>query len=269
MDRLQALAKRFRDKQGGGGAAAPSHRREAPGEKRKVARLPYEEVRDALTRHPLVTTWALDAKRVFTCMVEQLAMLEGAQRPTRDTSWAAPKDAAGAPSECCPADGVLVATSDAYVCSACGACSGGRRIDLGDPYRYFAEDRYDGKSNPTHWSGVHKDEWGNERDEWDEAEQMMTVAFGGRACPGQLADVVALLRAYRSAYEHIAHRTAASAAAWILIENPDLKTDHSVRERAPPVAPFACARCPERFFVRRDLRVHRCSVSVSRKPRPY
>lgn len=257
MDRLQALAQRFRAKNGGdeGGDSTSSD------EKRKVALLPYAEVKHALTRHAIVTAWALDTKKVFNCMVEILAMIEGAQRPERDTSWLAPKDATGVSSKCCgESGGVLVKSADgsSYVCTACGACNGGQCIDMHNPYRYFCEDRYNGKADPSHWSGVHKDEWGNEYDDWSEAEQMMGVAFAQHASVGHLVDAVALLRAYRSAFKHIPSRAAAAAAAWILLENPALKDDHRIHECAPPIAPFACENCAERFFVRRDLRVHRC-----------
>ena len=53
-------------------------------------------------------------------------------------------------------------------------------------------------------------------------------------------------------------RLAASAAAWIVAENPSVLTDRRVGMTASdlPRAPFACPHCPEAFYSRRDLRVH-------------
>ena len=69
---------------------------------------------------------------------------------------------------------------------ACTRCGGVRRAFVSDenPYRYFAEDRFSGKADPTHWSVLLVEE---EADPWWEVEALRAFAFGGAATDAHAA----------------------------------------------------------------------------------
>lgn len=226
---------------------------------REVACLPYEDVRDQLARNPMVVAMRVDVRRVYTCLVELLAMREGKQAHTPPPRTAPPVADGGRRSVCCA---TAVETFDAreWVCTSCGAVQG-VCVRHEDHVRYFAEDRYDGRRDPSQWSRVDDIE-----DAWDEASDLMPLAFGGRASPHHREQVVALLRMYKTAFGNVHGRVVAATAAWILVESPDVRREGRMRDAftAPP-APFACPRgCGLRFDRRVDARVHRCATAVTR-----
>ena len=234
---------------------------------RTKAVLPYVHVRDALARHPLVTHFGLSGKKVYNVLLEMVAIVEGKQHATPP---AAPRPPPAPCSSCCAAEVVADRCETAamaaaqWICRACGGVQG-CVIDRSNPYRFFEEDRYDGKPDPSHWSLAEVlDEWGQDLDAWEEAELMMQAAFDGRASQSNLSNVRALLRKHKHAYSAVTNRIHAAVAAWMVEENPNLRVDGLIGPRsvAHLACGGACGGCGQTFFRNIDARTHRCGDEV-------
>lgn len=293
---------------------------------RPVAVLPLEVAEPRLRAHPILLYLRnrTDVRRVHHCMVEMLAMPADA-RGERDPLPQMPRPQAAHRSACCGAASEVNPERSAWVCTSCGAVQSGFLCNE-TPHRYFAEDRYDGKVDPNHWSCAESEdaEW------WPEVDQLLPQAFAGRATSSQSDEVRRWLDAYclwadgrrwrlvpvgmcvernrrelvhdalaralltrteftqtewdafriaglrcdhvvragGGVYEpaerkQLSNRWAAVAAAWIIVENPEVLTDRRVgmTEADLPAPRFACTGCPQAFHVRRELRLHagRCT----------
>ena len=224
----------------------------------EVALLPFDDVRERLERHPILLTHHINAKRVHACMVEMYDVGDTVARRARPP----PIVDRTKRSRCCRAESVVSEDQSGHVCTACGLMQGAF-LSTEMPYRYFAEDRYSGKADPSHWSRDIEDEEEGEGGAWPEVEQLRQCAFVYGASEAHVSQTQRRLEGY-VARRKVSHRLAAAAAAWIITEHPDVFIDRRAGMVAAdlPVAPYPCRHCHEGFHVKRDLRFH-----VSRCPK--
>ena len=276
MDELMRLAQTSRKRKKGSQAAetAPAPRPDRP----SVAVLPYDTVKSGIDTHPLVHTYRLKTRKVYNYIVRLLTFIDedGTVRaPNKYTKGAASSSSSSAPAPAPPLPGAaqtlspcckkpMVTTDESVVCSACGAVRSSR-IVYESHYRYFAEDKENGKGDPSHWSRVDDDERASE-DLWDELDEAMPYAFHGRATRAHLDTARALVDVLKAESSGpVANRWAAVCATWIVVENPRVCTDSSVgiAVEALPAGRFVCVGCSTPFHRGVDLRMHkrRCVVT--------